>query len=53
MPLGNGNSFGKRTKSVNKIRRIVKVALNLITLLTSFWRTNTANWDQENDKWSD
>jgi len=53
MPLGNGNSFGKRTKSVNKIRRIIKVALQVIINLTKFWRLNNETWGNENDKWND
>ena len=47
MGLGSGNSFGKKIKSVGKLRRIVK------KILTELWDFGNKNWNAGNDKWDD
>ena len=53
MPLGQGNSFGGRSKTVAKIRRVKirRILAQAINLITSYWASNNSNWDSEDDKW--
>ena len=47
MPLGSGNSFGKSTKTVSKLRRIFKKILN------ELWDFRNKNWNSGNETWDD
>jgi len=47
MPLGNSNSFGKRTKTVSKIRRVLKKVLD------ELWDFRNNNWNSGNQTWDD